>query len=74
VHAPVLLVRGEYDGIATEADLIAFFQKLPNRDCQLIVLAGMSHAVALGYNRDQLWHVMRSFLEMPARKDQLQKA
>jgi len=74
VHAPVLLVRGEYDGIATEADLIAFFQKLPNRDCQLVVLAGMSHAVALGYNREQLWHVMRSFLEMPPRKDQLQKA
>jgi alpha-beta hydrolase superfamily lysophospholipase len=65
VHAPVLLVRGEHDGIATEDDLISFFTKLPNRDKQLIVLAGMSHAVALGLNREQLWHVMRSFLEMP---------
>jgi alpha-beta hydrolase superfamily lysophospholipase len=65
VQAPVLLVRGEYDGIATEEDLINFFTKLANRDKQFIVLPGMSHSVALGMNRDQLWHVMRSFLEMP---------
>ena len=65
VHAPVLLVRGEFDGIATEADLMSFFQKLPNGDRQLVVLGGMSHSVALGLNRDQLWHVMRGFLEMP---------
>jgi pimeloyl-ACP methyl ester carboxylesterase len=72
VHAPVLLVRGEYDGIATEADLVSFYTKLPNRDRQLIVLPGMAHSCVLGINRDQLWHVMRSFLEMPARRDKLQ--
>jgi alpha-beta hydrolase superfamily lysophospholipase len=72
VHAPVLLVRGEYDGIATEDDLVSFFRKLPNRDRQLIVLPGMAHSVVLGINRDQLWHVMRSFLQMPARRDGLQ--
>jgi hypothetical protein len=33
----------------------------------------MSHAVALGYNREQLWHVMRSFFDMPPRRDALQK-
>src|SRR5207244_4335484 len=69
VRAPVLLVRGEYDGIATEEDLVNFFKKLGNRDKQLIVLPGMSHAVALGYNRDQLWHVMQGFLGMPERHD-----
>ena len=69
VHAPVLLVRGEFDGIATEADLVSFFQKLPNGDRQLVVLGGMSHSVALGLNRDQLWHVMRGFLEMPEGHD-----
>ena len=71
VHAPVLLVRGEYDGIATEEDLISFFTKLPNGDRQLVVLAGMSHAVVLGYNRDQLWHVTRNFLNTPERHDHL---
>jgi len=72
VHAPVLLVRGEYDGIATEADVISFYTKLPNRDRQLAVLPGMAHSCVLGINRDQLWHVMRSFLEMPPRRDTLQ--
>jgi pimeloyl-ACP methyl ester carboxylesterase len=71
VRAPVLLVRGEYDGIATEEDLISFFTKLPNGDRELTVLAGMAHSVALGYNRDQLWQVARSFLERPARRDRI---
>jgi pimeloyl-ACP methyl ester carboxylesterase len=69
VHAPVLLVRGEYDGIATEQDLIHFFSKLPNGDRQLIVLPGMAHSVVLGYNRDQLWQVTRAFLDRPPRHD-----
>ena len=72
VHAPVLLVRGEYDGIATEDDLVSFFRKLPNRDRQLIVLPGMAHSVVLGINRDKLWHVMHAFLSMPKRRDSLQ--
>ena len=69
VHAPVLLMRGEYDGIATEEDLITFFVKLPNRDRQLVVLPGMSHAVALGLNRHHCWYVTKNFLEMPPRRD-----
>ena len=67
VPAPVLLVRGEHDGIATEDDLLDFYRRLPNADRQFVVLAGASHAVALGYTRNQLWHVMRAFLEMPDR-------
>ncbi len=67
VKSPVLLVRGEHDGIATEEDLLEFYRRLPNPDRQFVVLAGASHAVALGYTRNQLWHVMRAFLEMPAR-------
>ena len=71
VHAPVLLVRGEYDGIATEQDLIHFFTKLPNGDRQLIMLPGMAHSVVLGYNRDQLWQVTRAFLDRPPRHDRV---
>jgi alpha-beta hydrolase superfamily lysophospholipase len=67
VAAPVLLVRGEHDGIASEEDLFNFFTRLPNADRQFIILAGASHAVALGLSRHQLWHVMRAFLEMPGR-------
>jgi alpha-beta hydrolase superfamily lysophospholipase len=65
VTAPVLMVRGEHDGIATEDDVLEFYRRLPNADRQFIILAGASHAVALGHTRQQLWHVMRAFLEMP---------
>jgi alpha-beta hydrolase superfamily lysophospholipase len=69
VQAPVLIVRGEYDGIATEEDLLNFFQKLPVPDREFVILPGASHSIGLGVNRDQFWHVMRSFLEMPNRAD-----
>ena len=31
VHAPVLIVRGEYDGIATEEDLVSIFPEAAQR-------------------------------------------
>jgi alpha-beta hydrolase superfamily lysophospholipase len=69
VKAPVLIVRGEYDGIATEEDLLNFFQKLPVQDREFAILPGASHSIGLGLNRQQFWHVLRSFLEMPKRLD-----
>jgi alpha-beta hydrolase superfamily lysophospholipase len=66
---PVQIVRGEFDGIATEDDLLAFFGKLATRDREFVVLPGAAHSVALGVNRSQFWHVMRAFLDMPPRQD-----
>jgi alpha-beta hydrolase superfamily lysophospholipase len=71
VHSPVLIVRGEYDGIATEVDLINFYKRLPYADRQFIILPGAAHALSLGINRQQFWHVMRAFLDMPPRLDNL---
>jgi pimeloyl-ACP methyl ester carboxylesterase len=65
VLAPVLLVRGEYDGIATVADLEDFYNKLPNGDRQFIILPGTAHSVAVAINRQLFWHVTRAFLTMP---------
>jgi alpha-beta hydrolase superfamily lysophospholipase len=66
VLAPVLLVRGEYDGIATIDDLSDFFKALPNGDRQFVILPGMAHSVVLGVNRQHFWHVMQAFLTTPA--------
>jgi alpha-beta hydrolase superfamily lysophospholipase len=66
---PVLIARGEYDGIATEDDLLNFFRKLPVPDREFAILPGASHSILLGVNRRQFWHVMRGFLEMPQRID-----
>jgi pimeloyl-ACP methyl ester carboxylesterase len=65
VAAPVLLIRGEYDGIATVDDLQDFYKRLPNGDRQFVILPGTAHSVVLGLNRQQFWHVMHSFLTMP---------
>ena len=65
VQAPVLLVRGEYDGIATVADLEEFYNKLPNGDRQFVILPGTAHSVVLAINRQLFWHVTRAFLTMP---------
>lgn len=65
VQSPVLLLRGEYDGIATVDDLAEFYKRLPNGDRQFTILPGMAHSVVLGLNREQFWHSMHSFLTMP---------
>jgi alpha-beta hydrolase superfamily lysophospholipase len=65
VLSPVLLVRGEYDGIATVADLEEFFNLLPSGDRQFVILPGTAHSVALATNRQLFLHVTRAFLSMP---------
>jgi pimeloyl-ACP methyl ester carboxylesterase len=69
ITSPVLILRGEHDGIATEEDLIAFFQKLPNQDKQFSIIAGQAHVAPLGLNRQRFWYVMDGFFKMPPRQD-----
>jgi alpha-beta hydrolase superfamily lysophospholipase len=71
LHSPVLVTRGEYDGIATEVDLLNFYKKLPNNDRQFINIPGAAHSLVLGTNRHQLWYIMKAFFEMPPRLDSL---
>ena len=65
VEAPVMIVRGEHDGIASEEDLLDFFQQLPNPDSRFVVLPSAAHALLFGDNRHQLWHIVQGFLTMP---------
>lgn len=69
LKAPLLIIHGEYDGIATVDDLCEFFKRLPTPDRQLVILPGASHAVALGVNRREFWELMHGFLTMSSRFD-----
>jgi alpha-beta hydrolase superfamily lysophospholipase len=71
VLAPVLMLRGEYDGISTEDDCLAFYRRLPNRDRQFVTVPGSAHSLVLGYNRARFWHALDAFLRPPAREDRL---
>ena len=66
VRAPVLLLRGEFDGIATIDDLIEFYKRLPSGDRQFIILPGAAHSLITNLKRHQTWHAVRAFLSLPA--------
>ncbi len=65
VTCPVLLVKGEYDGISTLEDLQAFFARLPNGDRQLSVIKGAAHSVIVSRGHKMLQHVVEAFLSVP---------
>ncbi|NTV37975.1 MAG: alpha/beta hydrolase [Anaerolineales bacterium] len=69
IQCPVLIVRGEHDGIAAEQDLFEFFALLPHKDKQFVFLPGQAHVGPLGTNRHRFFHVIQAFLTMPPRED-----
>jgi len=69
VLCPVMILRAEHDGIATDADILDFFAQLPNADKELVKIGGLAHTALLGVNRARFYHALHSFLSMPARVD-----
>ena len=65
LNCAVLLIRGEYDGIATDADLLDLYSKLPHGDKQFIVIPGAAHSLAACKNRALVEHAVVAFMTMP---------
>lgn len=63
---PVIVMRGQYDGIAGIEDLLAFFARLPNPDKQFAVMPGIAHASFQQKNHQLVYHILQSFFEQPA--------
>jgi pimeloyl-ACP methyl ester carboxylesterase len=63
---PTIVMRGEYDGIASFDDLIEFFRRLPNPDKQFAVMAGISHASFQQKNYKTVYHILNAFFSQPA--------
>jgi pimeloyl-ACP methyl ester carboxylesterase len=66
ITAPTLIMRGEYDGIASFRDLVKFFEKLPNPDKQFAVMPGIAHASFHQKNYAICYHILASFFAQPA--------
>ncbi len=62
---PTLIMRGEYDGIASFEDLMKFFAKLPNADKTFAVMPGISHASFQQKNYALVYHILLSFFTQP---------
>jgi pimeloyl-ACP methyl ester carboxylesterase len=65
IGVPTLIMRGQYDGIASMEDLLAFFAKLPNPDKQFTVMAGISHASFQQKNYMTVYHTLASWFARP---------
>jgi pimeloyl-ACP methyl ester carboxylesterase len=69
ITCPVLVIRGDHDGITTDADTFAFFKRIASPDKQLLFMSGQAHNITYGVNRHRFWYALRSFLEFPQRVD-----
>lgn len=65
IVSPVLMLRGEFDGNSTNADLLDFFTQLPNGDRQFVILPRTAHSTGYSKNRHLLFYALRSFLNEP---------
>jgi pimeloyl-ACP methyl ester carboxylesterase len=65
IKAPTLIMRGQWDGIASFEDLAKFFALLPNPDKQFTVMPGISHASFQQKNYLLVYHILHSFLTQP---------
>ena len=62
---PTIVMRGEYDGIASFDDLVEFYKRLPNADKTFSVMAGISHASFQQKNYYLVYHILHAFLTQP---------
>ena len=69
ITCPVLLIRAEHDGITTNEDNAAFFDKLATKDKLYVMMSGQAHNITYGVNRHRFWYTLRSFIEFPNRID-----
>ena len=65
IPVPTLIMRGEYDGIASFADLLKFFELLPNPDKHFAVMPGIAHASFHQKNYAICYHILESFFSQP---------
>jgi pimeloyl-ACP methyl ester carboxylesterase len=65
INVPTIVMRGEYDGIASIEDLLKFFALLPHPDKQFTVMQGISHASFQQKNYLGVYHILHSFFTQP---------
>jgi alpha-beta hydrolase superfamily lysophospholipase len=65
VKSPTLIMRGEYDGIASLDDLLDFFKLLPSTNKQFSIMEGISHASFQQKNYLMVYQILHSFFSQP---------
>src|SRR5262249_46876898 len=65
ITVPTIIMRGQWDGIASFEDLTNFFEKLPNPDKQFAVMPGIAHASIQQKNYAIVYHILLSWFTQP---------
>jgi pimeloyl-ACP methyl ester carboxylesterase len=65
ITMPTLVMRGQWDGIASFDDLVEFFRRLPHPDKQFAVMPGISHASFQQKNYLVVYHILFGFFSQP---------
>ena len=66
ITMPALVMRGQWDGIASFEDVARFFAKLPNADKQFIVMPGIAHTSTRSKNWALVYHLLDAYFSQPA--------
>jgi pimeloyl-ACP methyl ester carboxylesterase len=64
IDVPTIILRGEWDGIASLQDLLAFYEKLPNMQKQFSVMRGISHASFQQKNYMMVYQILHAFFTL----------
>ena len=65
IDVPVMITRGQYDGVAGFDDLIEFFKLLPNPEKHFAVMPGSAHSSLHEKNFRSTFHVIVSYFSQP---------
>jgi len=66
VTAPIIIMRGQFDGIASMKDLLNFFSALPNSEKQFTIMPGISHASFQQKNYLMVYDILENFFSRPS--------
>jgi pimeloyl-ACP methyl ester carboxylesterase len=66
LSVPVLILRGQYDGIAALDDVVRFFAKLPSPDKQFVMMPGIAHSSMRAKNFQIVYHALDAYFGQPA--------
>ncbi len=66
VASPTLVLRGQWDAVASFDDLAGFFARLPRPDKQLVVLPGIARGSMRSKNRQLVYELLDRYFSQPA--------
>ncbi|MGQ0655315.1 MAG: alpha/beta hydrolase [Betaproteobacteria bacterium] len=65
IKVPTIVMRGEFDGIASFDDVLEFYRRLPHPDKQFALMQGISHASFQQKNYLSVYHILHAFFTLP---------